>query len=285
MLKKHLKLLLLVFLITSCKWLHSEETYEDAIAKAGNAYLFVEEIPEYLHKNVSKEDSIIAVKSYIDKWAATQLLLEKALINLPEEEQRDFDKLVTSYKADLYTRAYKQALMRNALDTIVKVEDMEAFYAQNKENFKLNEKLVKFRYIALPLENASVNQITSKLKRYNEEDAKYLDSIDVQFKSHSLSTDRWISAQQILQKIPIVAQNNPEKILKKSQFVSLKDSIGVYLIRVEDVLQRNETAPLEYVVGTIRQILLNKKKLEYIKKLEKDILTEAVEKNDFEIYE
>ena len=66
--------------------------------------------------------------------------------------------------------------------------------------------------------------------------------------------------------------------------MQLEDSLGVYLVFVEDVKLRNEQAPLEYSLPNIKQILLNKRKLELIKKLEKDITQDAIKNEQFEIY-
>ena len=73
-------------------------------------------------------------------------------------------------------------------------------------------------------------------------------------------------------------------MLKKSNFAQLQDSLGVYLVKIEDVLNTNDIAPLSYIKHTIDQIILNKRKLELIKKLEKDITKDAIKNNDFEIY-
>lgn len=89
---------------------------------------------------------------------------------------------------------------------------------------------------------------------------------------------------QVISKIPGVNSENKNQLLKKSNFVQLKDSLGVYLMQVNDVLLRNDTAPLEYVKPTIRQIVINKRKLELIKKLEKDITKDAIKNKEFEIY-
>lgn len=66
--------------------------------------------------------------------------------------------------------------------------------------------------------------------------------------------------------------------------MQLEDSLGVYLISVENVKLRSEQAPLEYALPGIKQILLNKRKLELIKKLEKDITQDAIRNDKFEIY-
>ncbi len=55
-------------------------------------------------------------------------------------------------------------------------------------------------------------------------------------------------------------------------------------MQINDVLGRNEIAPLEYVMPTIKQIVINKRKLEFIKQLEKDITKDAIKNGQFEIY-
>ena len=87
-----------------------------------------------------------------------------------------------------------------------------------------------------------------------------------------------------MDKIPVLNSENKSQLLKKSNFIQLKDSLGVYLMQINDVLMRNEIAPLEYVKPTIDQIVINKRKLELIKELEKDITKDAIKNNQFEIY-
>ena len=55
-------------------------------------------------------------------------------------------------------------------------------------------------------------------------------------------------------------------------------------MQITDVLLRNQLAPIEYVMPTIRQIVINKRKLEFIKQLEKDITKDAIKNKQFEIF-
>jgi len=82
----------------------------------------------------------------------------------------------------------------------------------------------------------------------------------------------------------VVNVDNKKQLLKKSNFLQLKDSLDLYLMQINDVLFQNDYAPLEYVKPTIDQIVINKRKLELIKQLEKDITKDAIKNNQFEIY-
>jgi hypothetical protein len=50
------------------------------------------------------------------------------------------------------------------------------------------------------------------------------------------------------------------------------------------VIDKNQISPFEYIKPTLNEVLLNKRKLELIKKFEKDITNDAIKNNDYEIY-
>lgn len=77
---------------------------------------------------------------------------------------------------------------------------------------------------------------------------------------------------------------NEEDYLKKSQFFEIQDSLEVYLGQVTDVLEINDIAPFDYVSPDIRQLILNRRRMDYIRNLETDIIDEAIKKNEFEVY-
>ncbi|MFI1743046.1 peptidyl-prolyl cis-trans isomerase [Thalassobellus sediminis] len=276
-------ILLLLIIVTSCEFLKKTDGGVP-VARVNNVYLYQEDIKDLVPEGTVSQDSTLLVQNFINKWATQQLFLDGALLNLSEEKQQTFNKLVDQYKNDLYTKAYLDALVRRSIDTIVNIQEVEDYYNGNKEAFKLNEELIKFRYIHVDENIIDFKNIEEKFKSFNEEDKKELDSISIQFKSYSLNDSIWIRINQVIDKIPALNAENKNQLLKKSNFVQLKDSLGVYLMQINDVLLRNDTAPLEYVKPTIDQIVINKRKLELIRKLEKDITKDAVKNKQFEIY-
>ena len=54
---------------------------------------------------------------------------------------------------------------------------------------------------------------------------------------------------------------------------------------VEEVVLRNELAPLEYVTPTLKQILINKRKLELMRQFDREIIEEGLQQNTYEVYE
>ncbi len=276
-------ILLLIFICFSCDYLQPKDQ-EKAIARVNDVYLYKSNLEAVLPKDISSQDSTVFANNFIRDWATKQLLVNGAERNLNENKLKDFNRLVEQYKSDLYGKAYVEALVRKGIDTIVTNKEAKAYYDENKEAFKLNEDLIMFRYINLDKNRLDLKGITKKFKRYNKEDRKALDSISIQFKSYSLKDSIWIRVDQAISKIPVLNQENRDQLLKKSNFLQLKDSLGLYLMQINAVLERNSIAPLEYVKPTINQIVINKRKLEFIRQLEKDITKDAVKNKQFEIY-
>ena len=277
--------LLLVVLVSSCDGLFKKEPDSEPLARVGDAFLYKEDIESLLNAPLNQQDSTSLVTNYINNWAIKQLLFSKAQINLSEEEIAVFERLVANYRIDLFTRAYKEALVLRGEDTTITDSQLQRFYEEEKENFILKEKLVQLRFIQLPKQFLNKDEVIERLKRFEEKDKIFLDSIGVQFTKLNFNDSLWITASRIIQEIPPLTFENEERYLKKSQFFELEDSVGVYLGKIAEVRNINEIAPLAYIKPTIRQVLLNRRKLEFMRSLETEILDEAVKRNEFEIYE
>ncbi len=276
-------LIFLGFLTGSCSFL-TEPEEKEVIARVNDAYLYKDDVATLIADNTSPEDSTLLINNFITRWATQKLLLDRARVNLSEEQQAEFDRLVQNYRNELYAKAYTDAIVARELDTGITRAAAETYFEENGENFILNENLVKVRYINITKDNKDFETIKTRFRRFDEEDKKALLDMAIQFNSYSLNDSVWVKTKQVYDKIkPLTPQDNPE-FLKNKNFMQLEDSLGVYLISVEDVKLRNEQAPLEYSLPSIKQILLNKRKLDLIKKLETDITQDAIKNDEFEIY-
>ncbi|WP_290696874.1 peptidyl-prolyl cis-trans isomerase [Lacinutrix sp.] len=283
MFKQILFYVFIVFALASCDYFKQVET-KNVIARVNETYLYEEDLKAVLPENYSKQDSTVIASNFINNWATEQLLVQGANLNLKQNTQDEFNALINQYRNDLYSKAYLEALVYKNLDTTVSKAEATKYYEDNKQAFKLNEDLIKFRYINIEENRLDLNDVKQKFKRFNTKDKRELDSIAIQFKSYSLNDSVWIRLDQVITKIPTVTSENKNELLKKTNFIQRKDSLGLYLMQINDVLLRSAEAPLEYVLPTIKQIVVNKRKLEIVRQLEKDITKDAIKNKQFEIY-
>ncbi|SHH03117.1 peptidylprolyl isomerase [Flagellimonas flava] len=273
-----------LMLLASCDSLFREKVEKEPLARVGEQFLYKEDMAPLIHPDMTEQDSALFVTNYINNWASKQLLLSKSRINLPEEKLAEFDRLVSDYKADLYTRAYVEALVFKDQDTAISTTQLRQYYEKEKENFKLNEKLVQLRFIGMPAQFLDKDEVVSRMKNWEDIDRNYLDSIAMQFKKIHFNDSIWVSASRVMEEIPPLNPLNEEDYLKKSQFFEIQDSLEVYLGKVTDVLEINDIAPFEYISPDIKQLILNRRRMDYIRRLETEIIDEAIQKNEFEVY-
>lgn len=273
--------LITLLLICSCDLPTNEES--NAVARVGEDFLFISDLENQIGPNGS--DSIQITSRTINEWAEELLYLKKAEINLSFSEKKGLEELVSTYRNDLYVKTYKDKAIQSQLDSIVEKEEIEYYFDQNKFNFKTNKDLMRGRYVRVRNENYNLRSIRKSIRRYNEDDKVFLDSIALQFTTYSLNDSVWVQASQFFNRLPSIPERRYKNFLKNDTFFELQDSLEVYLVVIEEVVLRNDLAPLDYVAPTLKQILINKRKLELMRQLDREIIEEGLRQNIYEVYE
>lgn len=276
-------LIITFIVLTTCDFPKVKDNIQP-LARANDVLLFKDDIDFSFIDGATKSDSIIFVQNVINDWATNQLLIDGAIQNLNDETQFEFEQLVQQYKIDLYSSAYLEALVGNNLDSLVSYEELQDVYLLNKELFTLKEDLLKLRYININTSLSNLNEVKKMFKRFNSDDRSELDSISIQFNSFYFRDTIWIKKEDVISKIKPLELGFNKVLLKKSNFIEIKDSLGLYLIKINEVLQRGKPAPVEYVSPTIKQIVINNRKLNLIRKLKSDIVNDAIKNKKFETF-
>ncbi|MFL2621604.1 MAG: peptidyl-prolyl cis-trans isomerase [Flavobacteriaceae bacterium] len=281
--KKFTVHILIFFLFGSCD-LSVRNSDIDAIARVNNVYLTIDDVDQSLFYGLDKKDSLFQIQNVINDWATKVLLEDGALVNINIKKQEEFERLIQQYRSDLYTSAYLEGLVKNNLDTIILDYQYEEIYKQIKELFVLKEDLIKLRYVNHDKSMPNANDIKRRFKRYNFEDQAILDTISIQFNSFFLNDSVWIKSEDVLKKINPLTKGFNKVLLKKLNFIQLKDSLGLYLIQVNDIIEAGDQAPISYALPTIKQIILNRRKLKLVNQLKSEIVNDAIKNKKFEIY-
>lgn len=273
----------LCLLLFSCNYFKPQAKPE-AIARVNDTYLFKEDIKDLVPKGTSTEDSITIVHNFIDRWAAQKLLISAAEVNLSDEKKADFDNLVKQYKIDLYTKAYIEEVVKTTVDTVIAPEELKSYYEANKENFKTTGTLVRLRYINLSKDNPRYETIKSKFFDFRKSDKKFWDTYALQLKSFAFNDSVWVDMSEVYSKLPFINPDNRDAYITLGKSIQHADSLQMYFVKIRNVIDKNQIAPFDYIKPTLREVLLNKRKLELIKKFEKEITDDAIKNQKYEMY-
>ena len=277
-----MRYIILFFLFFSCDNYFKNQSNID-VARVEDEYLTQYEIESIFENSTNSADSTMVLNNYINNWAANKLLIQRALINLTEENQNRIQDLVDGYKSDILINSYIDAMVNENMNLDVSLIELDSLYHNYKETFKLTEELFKIRFIYISNLNPDIRLFKKKLRRFNNDDIKYLDSLSFQFNRFSLNDSVWRNKNEVFYQLPNLKKVN-KYMLKKSNFIEIKDSLGLYLININDMLKINQYAPLEYVSETLKRMVINKRKLVFIDQLRKDITKDAIKNKNFEIY-
>ena len=278
---------ILVFILVLCSVLSCADwsTENDrVVARVGDVYLYSSDFQKELGEFIDDTDSILKSRNYIDSWARSQLFVQTAKRNLSDSVLGDMEQLIDQYRIELFTNAYVQSVVNTSLDTIVSTVEIDSFLEANQGVFKINTPLYKARFIHLPPDNVDQYEIQRSFQRFNQEDRYFLDSLSFQYYNYLLKDSIWLNKRKLISELSFLDRENPDKYLKKSQFFRVEDSLGVYLLFIEDLLKKGETAPRVMLESTIKNIIRNQRKLKFTKQFEKDIVQDAIKSKTYETY-
>ena len=272
-------LILIAILLSSCNELTSIKN-DKLVSRVGENYLYESEIPDFS----LYEDSLIRKKVFIDSWAREKILFDLSLVNLDQKSIINLDELIERYKRELYINSYKDILINSMVDSIISDSEIDEYYDKNLNKFKLNEDLIKFRFVKIPLDNINLNKIRNGLIRYSSFDMELIDSLSFQLASYNLNDSLWISKRDFFNQVDFVNYENQKKYVKKGQLISKRDSMYVNLLFIDDILQANSVAPRSYLTDRIKSTIYNNRKILLIKELNKEIINDAIKSKKYLLY-
>ena len=274
---------LFFLMVCSCNYFKPEKKAQ-SIARVGKSYLYKSDIATLVPAGTTKEDSLLLVRDFINRWASQKLLIEAAERNLSDAKKSEYNKLIKQYKIDLYTKAYIEEVVKRTVDTVVSQEELKKYYEENKENFRTNGTLVRLRYINLSKNNPRFETIRSKFFDYSKKDKKFWETYALQCNSFAMNDSVWVDMSQVYTKLPFITPDNRDELVIVGKRIEKIVNNNVYLVKITNVIDKNQISPFEFSKPTLKEVLLNKRKLELIKKFEKDITNDAIKNNDYEIY-
>ncbi len=266
-------------LLTSCSNI-SDNNSNDLIARAGENFLYQNQLPSFS----SEQDSILRYLNYIETWAKEKILYDLSLTNLSQSKKNDLDLLVEKYKVDLYINSYKDLIVNSRIDSIVTDQEIESFYNMNIDNFKLNENLLKYRYLKVPSDNINISRIRRYIQRLNESDREFLDSLNFQFADLKINDTVWFTEREVISSIEFINQKNKSNYMRINRLYEFEDEQYTNYFIVKDLLKSGNIPPLSYLYDRIKSNIINQRKLNLIQNINKEILNDALKSSKYEVF-
>jgi hypothetical protein len=271
----------LFFFISGCG--ERIENNDKVVAEVGGKKLYLTDVSAVVPSDLPREDSAIMADDYIRKWVRQELVLQKAEENL-SAELKNVTRELEEYRNSLIIFRYKNELMAQRMDTTVTDAEILELYSQTPENFSLDRCIVKAVYMKIPADFANPDLLKQMAANTSEEGIIEIRDYCLQYaKGFDIFTDRWVRFDRVIANIPVTIEN-PEQFLQQNQFVEHTDDEYYYLMAIHEYKLKNDQAPVDYVQDNIKSLILNRRKIEFLRRVENNIYQEGVNKNNFKIY-
>lgn len=271
-----------MLMLLSCQ--HKEQASNDRtpVLEVEGKFLYLDQIENIIPPNVSPDDSVEIVKSFMKKWATDVLLYENAKRNVTNREE--IDQLIEDYKKSLTIHQYQQKLIQQRLPKEPSDSDMIKFYEEYQDQFILSESIIQGFLLVVPRGAPNLANVRNWVQTGN---TKALENIEKYSIRNALSYDyfgnRWVPTTDILRKIPVQVED-PSGFVSKYRFYETQDSLKIYLLHIQKYRRNCDREPFDRAKERISNLILNKMKSEFISDFENELYDDAVKEGNITFY-
>lgn len=264
-----------VALLTACGKSGMELSQGKALVKIKDKVLTREEVERQIPKNRFPADSLMRAESIVKKWVIDVLMDEAAYQNVGDDKA-EIDKLVNEYRRSLVRHRYQERIVRDRISAEISESDQMAYYEENKEQFVLSENLIKGLFLKVSINAPGLDKVRTWYKSNSEESVERIEKYSIQNAVvYDYFYDHWMNFDEVLAKMPHRI-SNPVQFLKVNNHLEVSDSTHVFFLNISDKLLVGNVAPFEYVGNQIQNMLINKRKIDYLREFGETLYVDAV---------
>lgn len=272
-----------VSLLCSCKGTQPADD-ADVLVKVKDRTLGRSEIKQQIPRGLSSADSMLFAESLEKKWVKDALVYDVALRNLEGEDKAEVDKLVEEYRHSLIRYRYQEQLIRERLSSEFQESDKLSYYEENQKKFVLDKALVKGLFLKIPVDAPGLSDVKGWYRSTSEASLEKIEKYSVQNATiYEYFYDKWVDFDEVMDNIPIHV-SNPNAFLKANKYVEVADSSYCYLLNIKEYLPSGSVEPYDYASSHVTEMLVNQRKVEFLKKFEDELYNDAIRSGDVEFH-
>lgn len=279
---------MLSLLVSGCDFIRMKnglpsDDNREAVARVNDTYLYRDELTGLAAPGSAREDSVARAEAYVDSWIRKQLLIQEASrrININEAE---VERKILDYRYSIIAYEYQSFYVKQNLDTIISEREIEEYYKKNIDNFILKQNIVRATFMKVPKNAPNTKKLKDLIFSKNEDDKRELKSFCLSFSvAYHISDSSWMIFDDLVRHSPLMEIPGKVQFLKSNPYYETEDENYLYFLKVDEYRISDNVSPLEFVKDEIRNIILNKRKVELAKKLEDEVYNHALDKREFEI--
>lgn len=280
----------LMTLLCGCQALEKKQQV-GAVAELNGQYLYRSTL-DSLTLGLNSEDSLRVVQLFIRQWAQDILLYD----NSTARTHREIEQMVSEYRRTLYAQAYEDRLVERRMPKSIPDSAVQAIYDRMPDRFILDESIVKGVLLVVPNDAPNLSKVkqwllkigTERQEKKNSKATNVLDDIEKYVyqnaSGYELFTDQWTTVTALTRQMP-VERADLETKLKYGNRIEISDSTQTFILQVTEKHMRGEKMPVEYARPQIEKIILNARRVEFLRKERERLYNDAVQEKKIKFFD
>jgi len=259
----------------------SDKKDDNYIARVFSEKLYFEEVADAFAPNLSKSDSLTLLQKLVNDWIIREVKLHRAKQN-NKSKNDEIERLVDEYRNDLLLYHYESDIVAQNLDTVITVEQMRQYFYDHPQNFELKKNILRLMFVKIKSDSKLLKKARYLIKSEESDGRIELSDFCQQNADNWFLDDAvWLDFNDILKEIPIKTYDE-EQFLQNNKYFEITEGHDTYLIFIKDYRIKNSVSAFEFEKENIKSIILNKRKIELLKKMQSDLKQEAELNKDIE---
>ena len=267
--------------ITACQK-QVEHGGRTPLAQIGDYFLYQEDMAQALPYGISGSDSMRFVNEFVQKWLEEQALYEKAEHNVRGDEK--IERMVAEYRRTLVMNNYERMLLLQKMKEELTEEELQEYYNENKQLFILEEPVIKGVLIKVPIESPGLKDLKRWYKEKSDEALEEMENYA--FRNSVLYEyfyEHWLPVSELEGKI-IVNLAELSNDFEKHRNIEVEYGGYCYLLHIDEYLLKGQEKPYDLARHEIINLLANKRKVEFMNNVKKDLYNKSMEMGRIKYY-
>lgn len=174
--------------------------------------------------------------------------------------------------------------MFNIINKEVSNNEIEKYYRENSNEFKLTSPIVKVRYIIFPAGLSVPDNILEILNSSRPSDIEKFEDYIFRFaKKYDDFDNNWIYLENLLNSLNYKVEMIDD-FVKNEKIIIKKVNNESHVIAINSYYLSGEKAPLDFVSSKIKGTITNNKKAIYLRELKDSLYKDALKYKKFKVY-
>ncbi|MBN2807526.1 MAG: hypothetical protein JXR22_12785 [Prolixibacteraceae bacterium] len=272
-----------LFFFTACNEKKEAEKAQ-IVAQVGDKTLSQSQLAGIMPESfMSTRDSVQFVNLYIKNWITNQLIVNEAQRKLSQNEL-NIEQELEAYRQEMLIHKYKNKKFSEFSSASISNREIEQYYQKNIRLFELDQAIVQVIYVVFPIDVALTDHFRNQMKSTLESDMVQREEFIFQYaKKYDDFNNSWIYLEYFneITGADIIVD---DKFIRKNEMIEFTRGTERHLVYITNYLLPGAQAPLDFVKQRISSLILNQKKLDFLREFKDSLYNDALKYNKFRVF-